>query len=90
MTKAAVSKSMRRLPLLDRMALLYELWLSILPDLADQRNVPLTKAQKRMVDKRLREIEEHPERGMPLKEFRKKLHQASRKKRAGNRRKNAA
>lgn len=87
MTKATVSKSMRKLPVEDRIELLDELWFSIA---ADQREMLVSDAHKAMIDERLKEIEEHPEEGMPLAEFRKKLQQTSKRMRAGKRRKNAA
>lgn len=84
MTKATVSKSMRRLPVADRIELLDELWHSIA---ADQRDIPVTAAQKAMIDERLDWIEKHPGQGMTLAEFRRKLQQTSRRMRAGHRRK---
>ena len=70
MTKAAISKSMRRLPVTDRIDLVDELLHSIAKDEAD---IPVPNWQKRMIDERLKAIDENPSRGVPLAEFRKKL-----------------
>jgi putative addiction module component (TIGR02574 family) len=73
MTKAAVSKSMRRLPLTARIELLEELWHTIA---ADQALIPITNAQKAEIDECLAEIERHPGEGMSLPEFRRFLKSA--------------
>ena len=87
MTKLAVSRAMRRLPVLDRIELLDELCLSVA---ADQRDIPVPKAHKAMIKERLAEIEEHPERLMSEAELDRKVQQALRRFGAGKRRKNAA
>jgi putative addiction module component (TIGR02574 family) len=75
MNKAAVSKSMRRLPVTDRIELLDELWHSIA---ADQRDIPVTEEHKTMIDQSLAEIEKNPGKGMSHAEFKKKLNQLAR------------
>jgi putative addiction module component (TIGR02574 family) len=88
MTKvAAVSKAMRRLPVLDRIELLYELRSSVA---ADQRDIPVSKAQKTMIRERLAEIDEHPDRLMSEAELDREIQQALRRFGAGRRRKKAA
>ena len=74
MTKAAVSKSMRRLPLTARIELLEELWHTIA---ADQALIPVTNAQKAEIDACLTEIDRHPGEGMQLPEFRRFLKAAT-------------
>ena len=86
MTKTTVSKSMRRLPVAERIELLDELWHSIA---ADQASIPVSADQKAMIDDCLAEIEQHPGRGMTLPEFRKFLSDASRQFAGGNKRKRA-
>jgi putative addiction module component (TIGR02574 family) len=70
MKKAALSKSMRRLPVTDRIELLDELWHSIV---ADQDEIPVTDDQKQMIDECLLEIEKNPGRGINHAEYKKKL-----------------
>jgi putative addiction module component (TIGR02574 family) len=86
MTKTAVSKSMRRLPVTERIELLDELWHSIA---ADQSSIPVTEDQKAVIDDCLAEIERHPGRGMTLLDFRRFLRETSRQIKDGNQRKRA-
>lgn len=74
MTKNTLSKSMRRLPVTDRIELLDELWHSIA---ADQAAIPVTDDQKATYDECIAEIEQHPGRGMTLPEFRKFIRDTS-------------
>lgn len=86
MTKTSVSKSMRRLPVTDRIELLDELWHSIA---ADQASIPVTDAQKATYDECIAEIDRHPGKGMTLAEFRKFIKDASRQLQNNTKRKRA-
>lgn len=76
MTKAALSKSMRKLPVTDRMELIDELWHSLA---ADQADIPVPKWQQEMIDEKLAEIEANPGKGMPLEQFQRKIDQGIRR-----------
>lgn len=86
MTKRAISQSMKRLPVTQRLELLEELQLSIA---RDEDKIPVYGWQKEILDERLKEIEEHPERGIPLEEFQGKLKQLARTLKSSRRRKSA-
>ncbi len=73
MTKAALSRSIRRLPVTDRIELIDEIWHSVA---ADQAAIPIPGWQKEMIDESLAEIEAHPGRGIPLETFRSKVRRA--------------
>jgi len=55
----------------------------------DEDKIPLYTWQKEIIDQRVKEIEEHPERGIPLEEFQKKLKQLARTLKTSRRRKSA-
>ena len=74
MTKAMISKSMKRLPVTKRIELVDELIYSIAQD---QSKIPVSDAQKAMIDECLEEIEKHPGRGMTLGQFKKKLRETA-------------
>ncbi len=63
MTKRTISQSMKRLPVAQRLELLEELQLSIA---RDESRIPLYAGQKELIDERLKEIEKHPEGGVPV------------------------
>ena len=70
MTKAAIRKGLRKLPVEDRVEILDELVHLVA---ADQRDLPLPQWQKDLLDQRLAEFEKSPEDTMTLEEFQKKI-----------------
>jgi len=74
MTKIAISKSMRRLPVADRLELLEEIQLS-LPD--DDGSIPLYEWQKKLIDKRRAEYRKNPGNTVSGADFRATLRAAA-------------
>jgi putative addiction module component (TIGR02574 family) len=70
MTKSALSKQLRKLPVTDRIELIDELWHSLA---ADQSEIPVPDWQKQMIDESLAEIDANPGKGIPLEEFHERI-----------------
>lgn len=66
MTKSEIKKSMRRLPVADRIELLDDLQISIAKDEAD---IPLYDWQKKILDKRMADHKKNPGNVMTGTEF---------------------
>jgi len=71
MTKA-LREELFKLSTAERMELVEELWDSIAAECEDEP-FPLTDAQRRELDRRVKELDEHPERARPWEEVRKRL-----------------
>ena len=61
-----------RLSAAERLELVEELWDSIAAEREDEP-LPLADAQRAELDRRLRELDEHPERARPWEEVRERL-----------------
>lgn len=57
-----------------RLALVQELWDSIVKDSQSGAELPLSEAERRELDDRLREDDEHPDDAIPWSEARARLH----------------
>jgi putative addiction module component (TIGR02574 family) len=85
-TKAALSKSLRKLPVMERLELIDELWHSVA---ADRDQIPVPDWQKEMIDASLAEVEARPDRGLTLEEFQRRIDRTIQKM-EGRRRKKTA
>ena len=74
MTKLAISKSLQKLPVADKLQLLEEIQLS-LPD--DDGSIPLYEWQKKLIDKRRAEYRKNPGNTMSGSDFRANLKAAA-------------
>ncbi|MDJ0853154.1 MAG: addiction module protein [Myxococcota bacterium] len=61
-----------RLPIDERLELVQDLWDSIAAE-CEQKPFPLTEAQREELERRIRELDEHPERAIPWEEARERL-----------------
>ncbi|MBW2399901.1 MAG: addiction module protein [Deltaproteobacteria bacterium] len=68
----ALRKELFQLSAAERLELVEELWDSIAAE-RDNEPFPLTDAQREELDRRIRELDEHPDRGRPWDEVRKRL-----------------
>jgi len=75
--KNTLREELLELSAAERMELVEELWDSIAAE-CEGEPWPLTDAQRQELDRRLRELEEHPERARPWEEVRKRLWTRSR------------
>jgi putative addiction module component (TIGR02574 family) len=72
MTSKGLRKELFELSRAEKLELVEELWDNIASD-ADGEAAPLTAAQREDLERRLREMDEHPERGRPWEEVRERL-----------------
>jgi putative addiction module component (TIGR02574 family) len=72
MTSNALRKELFELSRAEKLELVEELWDKIAAD-PDGEAAPLTTAQREDLEHRLREMNEHPERGRPWEEVRERL-----------------
>ena len=72
MTSNALRKELLELSRAEKLELVEELWDNIASD-PDGEAEPLTAAQREDLERRLREMDEHPERGRPWEEVRERL-----------------
>ena len=72
MTTDALRKELFKLTAAERLELVEELWDSIAAEL-EKEPFPLTAAQREDLDRRIRELDEHPERARPWEEVRERL-----------------
>jgi len=75
--KNTLREELLELSAAERMELVEELWDSIAAE-CEGEPWPLTDAQRQELDRRLRELEEHPERARPWEGVRKRLWTRSR------------
>ena len=68
----ALREELFKLSAAERLELVEELWDSIAAEREDEP-FPLTDAQRKELDRRLRELDEHPERARPWEEVRERL-----------------
>lgn len=66
-----------KLPVDDRLELVQELWDSIAEE-CEQKPFPLTEAQREELERRIRELDAHPERAIPWEEAGERLRARSR------------
>jgi len=71
MTKA-LREELFKLSAAERMELVEELWDSIAAE-REGEPFPLTEAQRQDLDRRMKELDEHPERARPWEEVRRRL-----------------
>jgi putative addiction module component (TIGR02574 family) len=72
MTNAALREELLKLSLAERLELVEELWDSIAAE-CEREPFPLTDAQREDLERRIRELDEHPERAIPWEEARERL-----------------
>ena len=68
----ALREELLKLSAAERMELVEELWDSIAAE-CEGEPWPLTNAQREALERRVRELDEHPERARPWEEVRKRL-----------------
>jgi len=68
----ALRKELFKLSTAERLELVEELWDSIAAE-QEKEPFPLTEAQREELNRRLRELNEHPERARPWEEVRERL-----------------
>ncbi len=85
MTKSAIKKSMRRLPVTDRLELMEDLEISIAED---EERIPLHPWQRKIIDKRLAEYRKNPSNVIGGEEFKSTLKSVAARMRNGARKKN--
>ena len=66
-------KELLALDVQTRLALVQELWDSIVKDAEAGADLPVSDAERRELDERLREDDEHPEQAIPWQEARARL-----------------
>ncbi len=72
MSSSTLREELLELSAAERLELVEELWDSIAAE-REKEPFPLTDAQREELDRRLRELDEHPERARPWEEVRKRL-----------------
>ena len=72
MTSKALRKELFELSRAEKIELVEELWDHIAAD-QDGEATPLSPAQREELERRIREMDEHPERGRPWSEVRARL-----------------
>lgn len=72
MTTNTLRKGLFELSRAEKLELVEELWDNIASD-PEGEAAPLTAAQREDLERRLREMDEHPERGLPWEEVRARL-----------------
>jgi putative addiction module component (TIGR02574 family) len=65
-------EELSKLSIAERIELVQDLWDSIATD-CERDPFPLTKAQREELERRVRELDEHPERAIPWDEVRERL-----------------
>lgn len=72
MTSSALREALLKLSLAERLELVDELWDSITAE-CEREPFPLTEAQREDLERRIRELDEHPERAISWEEARERL-----------------
>ena len=72
----ALRENMFKLTAAERLELVEDLWDSIAAE-RENEPFPLSEAQREELDRRLRELDEHPERARPWEEVRERLGRGS-------------
>jgi putative addiction module component (TIGR02574 family) len=68
----ALREELSKLSVAERLELVQELWDSI-ADAFEREAFPLTEAQREEIERRIRELDEHPDRAIPWDQAREQL-----------------